>query len=113
MQAVADSNLTRMAELWGTSRGPAARTGQPDNYQRRLQIMHAYLKGTTTRVLSRIEGTDDRTVLAVELNTAECRRQVAFTVVRLRDGGWVVNDIDLAAVGTPGRPCPIEGRRPG
>jgi hypothetical protein len=31
MQAVADSNLTQMASLWGTSAGPAAKTNQPSD----------------------------------------------------------------------------------
>jgi hypothetical protein len=35
MKAVADSNLTRMAELWGTKGGSAAETGKPTDYQRR------------------------------------------------------------------------------
>jgi hypothetical protein len=43
MQAAADSNLTRMAQLWGTRAGSAAKTGQPPDYQRRIAIMQFYL----------------------------------------------------------------------
>jgi hypothetical protein len=32
MQAVADSDVAKMANLWGTSSGPAAKTHQPPNY---------------------------------------------------------------------------------
>lgn len=112
MRAVADSNLTRMAELWGTTRGPAASTKQPSDYERRIQIMHAYLKGSDAKVLSALERADDRVVYHVELARADCRRNVPFTVVRVRGDLWVVNAIDLAAVGTPGRPCASEDRRP-
>lgn len=112
MRAVADSNLPRMSELWGTSRGSAAATRQPADYERRIQIMHAYLKGTEAKVLGAIERADDRVVYQVELARADCRRNVPFTVVRVREEVWVVNAIDLAAAGTPGRPCASEDRRP-
>jgi len=35
-QAVADSNIARMATLWGTEKGSAASTGQPPDYEKRL-----------------------------------------------------------------------------
>jgi hypothetical protein len=112
MQAVADSNLTRMAELWGTSRGSAARTGQPSDYQRRVTIMHAYLRGATARVLGQVSRSSDQVELSVEVIRSECRRQVPFTMVRGPGGAWLVNAIDLAAVGVPGAPCPSEQRVP-
>ena len=42
MKAVADSNLAAMAGLWGTAKGPAARTRQPSDYERRI-VGHAEL----------------------------------------------------------------------
>ena len=111
MQAVADSNLVRMSELWGNANGPAASTGQPNDYQRRIQIMHAYLKGSTPRVLTTFPSQDGRVTAMVELRRAQCTKQVAFTTVRYRTR-WLVYDIDLAAVGVPGRACAQEERRP-
>jgi len=111
MQAVADSNLNRMAQLWGTTRGSAAETGQPADYQRRIAIIWAYLRGSTVRVLGEVERTSDRSVLAVDLRRSGCRYRVPFTMVRA-SGGWLVNAIDLAQVGVPGRPCPPEQRVP-
>ena len=32
MQAVADSNLAKMASLWGTASGPASKTNQPPDW---------------------------------------------------------------------------------
>ena len=35
---------TEMATLWGTAAGPAARTRQPADYERRIAVMQAYLR---------------------------------------------------------------------
>src|SRR5437667_8091010 len=51
LRAARDSNLTRMAELWGTARGPASQT-RPDGYEKRLAVMQVYLRGDSTRVVS-------------------------------------------------------------
>lgn len=112
MQAVADSNLARMAQLWGTRSGPAATTRQPSDYQQRIQVMHAYLKGATARVISQIEGSSDRTTLHVEMSRGGCVRNVPFVLVRLSGNRWIVMNVDIAAIGTPGRDCPMENRRP-
>jgi hypothetical protein len=111
MRAVADSNLSRMAELWGTSAGPVART-QPPDYQRRVQVIYAYLRGTSGRVVGELERHRDRVVLQVEITRTDCRRTVPMTVVRQPDGTWILSGFDLDAIGTPGRPCPSEDRRP-
>jgi hypothetical protein len=112
MQAVADSNFNRMAELWGTAKGPAAETGQPPDYQKRVSIMWAYLKGTTAKVLGEVEHGGGRSVLAVEVSRGDCRKRVPFTVVQTDRGAWVINAIELGLVGAPGTPCPSEERRP-
>jgi hypothetical protein len=106
MQAVADSDLARMAELWGTQSGPASQTGRPANYQRRIAVIHAYLVGNTATVAGEIEQRGAVRVLAVDLTREGCRRRVPFTVVRTAGGQWLVNNIELGLVGVPGRPCP-------
>ena len=113
MRAVADSNLGGMAELWGTNRGSAAQTHEPPDYQRRVAVMFAYLRGTSAKVLGQTEGSGGRVVLGVEVRRANCARRVPFTMVRTRAGAWLVTAIDLAAAGTPGQPCPSEAKRPG
>ncbi|HET9512341.1 MAG TPA: hypothetical protein VFO95_00315 [Gemmatimonadales bacterium] len=105
MRAVADSNLTRMAELWGSTSGSAAATGRPDDYQRRVAIMHAYLAHSKGRVVNETERTADRAVLMVEITRENCQKQVPFTLVRTSSGTWVIERIELGMLGSPGRPC--------
>jgi hypothetical protein len=105
MQAVADSNLVRMAELWGTASGPAARTKVPADYERRVTVMQAYLRNESHRVLppppSATEGRQD---LRVELRRELCTWVVPFTAIKT-SSGWIVNQVDLTQAGNPARPC--------
>jgi hypothetical protein len=133
MQAAADSNLTRMAELWGTRAGPASKTGQPPDYERRLVIMQAYLSGAPYRIVpggaAQIEpaggGAGDKQPapgdklpspadeaagrqVVVQLDRPGCSKFVPFAVVKSTDNKWLVNQVDLAAAGHPKRPCTPE-----
>lgn len=123
MQAAADSNLKRMAQLWGTQAGPASKTGQPPDYERRLSIMQIYLSGAPYRLVpasaAQVEqagraagdslrpgdeaGTTRQVV--VQLERPGCTKFVPFAVVKAPDNAWVVNQVDLAAAGHPKRPC--------
>jgi hypothetical protein len=106
MQAVADSNLAGMSTLWGTSSGPAAKTGQPQDYQRRIVIMQAYLRNDSFKLLSDSpETTESRRDLQVEIKRQKCSWTVPFVAVRTGDGTWIVNQVDLTAAGNPARPC--------
>jgi hypothetical protein len=106
LRAVADSNLDKMAQLWGTSKGPAASTHQPSDYERRLVIMQAYLRGANFRIISNTAdgSSKDRRVLQVEMTRNGCDEIVPFTAARAGTG-WVVTAIDLDALGSPGRRC--------
>lgn len=104
MAAVADSNLNEMANLWGTSSGSASKTGQPSDYRRRIQIMHAFLKGGSAKVLGVREDQGNKVVMIVELTRPDCRQQVPFTTVRAGEV-WLVTAVDLAQVGAPGTNC--------
>jgi hypothetical protein len=108
MQAVSDSNLARMGELWGTTAGPAAKTKQPADWERRIAVMQAYLQNESHRVVSDGPATpasDNRRAVQVELRRQLCTWIVPFTAVKLADGTWIVNQVDLAAAGNPARPC--------
>lgn len=111
MKAVADSNLTRMAELWGTSRGSAAETGKPADFQRRVAVMYTFLKGSTAKVLTEVERSEDKSTLAVEVTRADCRKRIPITLEKTKDDRWMVTSIELGALGTPGRACPPEEQR--
>jgi hypothetical protein len=107
MKAIADSNLAMIGELWGSAKGPAAATGTPSDWPKRVAIMYAYLHGGEARVLGSAPGFGDenRRQLLVELVREGCTKQVPFTVIRLTDGRWLVNTVDLNAAGVPGRSC--------
>ena len=112
MQAVADSNLEKMAYLWGTANGPAAKTNQPPDYQRRIAIMQAYLRNDSFRITSDVPETgDSRRALQVEIKRQSCTWTVPFTAIKIRDGSWIITQLDLAAAGNPARPCQ-EGAAP-
>jgi hypothetical protein len=107
MKAVSDSNLAKMATLWGSAKGSASSTGQPADFERRMVVIQAYLKDTGWRILGADlnQAETDRRTLQVELKRDRCTKVVPFSTVKTANGGWVVNTIDLAAAGTPGRAC--------
>jgi hypothetical protein len=105
MQAVADSNLAKMAMLWGTSRGPAAQTNTPPDWERRIAIMRSYLRNEAFRIESDAPDGEARHLVQVELRRETCTWVVPFTVIKLGDGTWIVNQVDLTTAGNPMRPC--------
>lgn len=106
LQAVADSNVQKMGMLWGTSAGPAAKTNQPPDWERRIVVMQAYLRNDGATVTGDApDGGPDRHVVQVELRRQLCAKTVPFTVIKLADGTWLVNQVDLGTAGNPARPC--------
>ncbi len=106
MQAVADSNVAKMASLWGTANGPASRTNQPPDWQRRVIIMQAYLRNQSFRITSDVpEASENRRALQVEIQRETCTWAVPFVAIKDRQGSWLVTEVDLAAAGNPARPC--------
>lgn len=110
MQAVADSNITRMGRYWGTGKGPAAIVGQPADHQQRLTVAQAYLRRSPYRIVGMDPTADDRMTVMVDLDRrdpdgASCVRQVPFGVVKTGKYGWIVLSIDLNQAGPPTRPC--------
>ncbi len=106
MKAVADSNLKGMAALWGTQKGSAAKTKAPPDYERRLLIMHAYLRGNSYRVAAtQTEENADKRNMLVEFSRNGCNKVAQVRTVKSRNEGWLVNFIDLSAVGGPGQSC--------
>jgi hypothetical protein len=111
MQAVADSNLSRMAELWGGSGGPAAKTRQPPDYEKRIAVMQAYLRNESHTVLpAPAPASGDRQDFQVELRRELCTWVVPFTVIKVGES-WLVNQVDLTKAGNPARPCVPGGER--
>lgn len=107
MQAVADSNLSRMATLWGTEKGSAAKTKSPPDYERRLIITHAFLRGAKHRLAAThtaAGNSGSRRELTVEFSRNGCSRLAQVRAVQSKEG-WLVNFVDLDAIGVPGRSC--------
>jgi hypothetical protein len=106
MKAVADSNLTTMAGLWGTARGPAAQTRQPPDYERRIAVMQAYLSHDDFRILSdNPDGSESRRAMQVQIRRQACTWDIPFSVIQLVDKTWIINQVDLGAAGNPAKPC--------
>lgn len=107
MRAAADSNLARMAELWGSADGPAARTGQPPEWEKRVIIMQTYLRGDSSRVVTDVPvtGSDSQRRIIVALYRSGCVKQIPAIVTRAKSGGWLVENVDISAAGNPARPC--------
>ena len=106
LRAAADSNVTRMAELWGTSSGPASKTNQPTDYQRRIVVMQSFLWSDSSKVVGQaaVPGDDDRRTVTVAIWRGGCMKQFPLTMVRT-SGAWLVSNVDLALTGNPARPC--------
>jgi hypothetical protein len=106
LRAAADSNVTRMAELWGTSSGPASKTNQPNDYQRRIVVMQSFLWSDSSKVVGQaaVPGDDSRRTVTVAIWRGGCMKQFPLTMVRT-GGAWLVSNVDLALTGNPARPC--------
>jgi hypothetical protein len=107
MQAVTDSNLAKMADLWGSAKGPVSKTKEPKDFERRIVVMQAYLRESPHRIISnQQEGTNaNRRVVQVELQRDKCTKLVPFQMLRTGNGTWLINSIDLAILGSPGANC--------
>lgn len=107
MQAVADSNLAKMADLWGSAKGPVSKTKEPRDFERRIVVMQAYLRESPHRIISnQQEGTNaSRRVVQLELQRDKCTKLVPFQLIRTGNGTWLINSIDLAMLGSPGANC--------
>lgn len=107
--ATADSNLVRMSELWGTEKGSARQTGEPKDYQKRVVIMNAYLRGVSVRALSEVDARNsNERVVTTELSNGGCRVTLPVTATKTKNG-WIVRSFDLNQAAEANRPC--EGSR--
>ena len=112
MQAVADSNITRMGRYWGTSRGPASVVHHPADYEQRLFVTQSFLRNSPYHILRTDPVSNDKNRQIVQLDLdrtdpdgSHCTRALPFTVLNSGKTGWIVTSIDLTLVGTPGRSC--------
>jgi hypothetical protein len=109
MQAVADSNLTRMGQLWGGAAGSAATTGTPPRWREQIVVMQLYLRGGTSRIIGNVASPagPDRRDITIELERGGCTKQVPFTVHRMASEEWLIASVDINQAGNPARPCGV------
>jgi hypothetical protein len=112
MRAVADSNLVRMSQLFGNARGSAFRTHQPRDYEKRMVVIQAMLRGAQARALGEVpsEKNGGRTV-TTQLSNNGCKVTIPFNVVKASEG-WLVNEFKLESAAEVNKPCE-SSKRPG
>lgn len=110
MAAVKAHDITRMATLWGTPRGPAAQWMDREPMRQRLTVIQKYLMHIGYRVLETtagppVKGTDGGATrtMRIELQRQGCNSVMPIDLVRSRAGGWLVYDVHLESAGNPAR----------
>jgi hypothetical protein len=109
LAAVKANDLKRMGELWGTERGPAAESMNPDVLRQRVTVIQKYLDHTGYRVIEGpllVPGHDDRRTYRVELQRTNCNQVLPLEVIKTKSGGWLVYDVHLESAGSPSGRCP-------
>ena len=111
MRALADSNLTRMADHFGTTKGPWSKT-RPTGYEKQLIIMQAFLQGVHAKALGDVAASKGsmRTV-TTQLSHNGCTVTIPVNVLKYKDG-WLVHDYDQVEGRKINQPCE-QGGRPG
>lgn len=108
LSAVRENSLFEMSNLWGTERGPASASMNREDLEQRLTVMRIYLRHNSARITGAraIAGAadDSRRQYDVELTRGRCVVTTPFTVVR-SGAAWLVENVDLQAVGNPRSDC--------
>jgi hypothetical protein len=109
MAAVKDNNISKMGTLWGSERGPATSWMKSDELRERLSVVQKYVNHEGYRVIEgpiSAPGHDNTQTFRVELQRqGGCTVVFPIDIVRTKHGGWVVNDVHLGSISTPGTTC--------
>jgi hypothetical protein len=111
MRAVADSNLGRVAQLWGNAKGPASRTHMPKSYEKQIVIIQAMIRGVQVQTLGDVPGSNGMRTVTTQLTNHGCKVTIPVNVVKAREG-WLVHDFKLDDAAEVNKPCDTS-RRPG
>lgn len=109
LDAVRENDLAQIGRLWGSEKGPAAGWMDVTELNKRVAVIRAYLVHTGYRVVegpAPVAGSSRRMSFRVELRRGDCVHVQPIDVVRVDDGGWVVQDVHLAEASSPGQACP-------
>jgi hypothetical protein len=99
LTAVNAADLDQMAMLWGDQRGPEGLTHTMTNETRmqRLTIMQRVLLTDSHQFTATDASDPGKRVITVAMTQGTRHFDVPFTLVPMRAGGWIVNDIKLDA----------------
>jgi hypothetical protein len=112
LSAVKANDLSRMAGLWGTERGPAVQWMHSEVLRQRLTVIQKYLDHVGYRIIEgplAVPNRGDLRTYRVDLQRSACNQAVPIDVIRTRSGGWLVYDVHLEAAGSPGGRCQPPG----
>ena len=112
LAAVKARDLNRMGTLWGTERGPASQSMNPDVLRQRLTVIQKYLDHSGYRIIEGpllIPGRDDVRTFRIELQRTGCNQVLPIDVIRTHSGGWLVYDVHLESAGNPTARCQPAG----
>ena len=107
MNAVQENNLQVMGQLWGTESGPMAGRMDADQLDMRLAVMQRYLTHERFQLVPpppTATMREGRRMYQVEFTRFGCVIKVPIELVQVKSS-WLVTNVDLTRVGTPGRPC--------
>jgi hypothetical protein len=109
MAAVKANDLQRMGTLWGSDRGPASGWMKGNVLKERLAVMQKYLDHAGYRAVEgplAVPGRANMQTFRVELQRANsCTFVFPIDLVRTKGATWVVNDVHLGSLPTPGGTC--------
>lgn len=109
MAAVKANDLDRLGTLWGSDRGPASEWMKPEELKMRVAVIQKYLNHVGYRVVegpTPVPGHDDQRTFKIDLQrSSSCTVTFPIELVRTHHSTWVVNDVSLGTLPTPGAPC--------
>lgn len=109
LDAVRQNDLSRMGQLWGSERGPAAGWMDAQELNKRVAVIQKYLMHGGYRVVEGpmpVPGDSRGMAFRVELRRGDCVHVQSIDVVRVDRGGWVVQDVHLGEARSPVQACP-------
>lgn len=110
LAAARAGNDTLMATFWGGPKGPAAKTKQPSDYEKRIEIMRKYLANDSTVVVGRgnVVSQPQQVMVTVRIYRGKCQNLVPFIAGPWKDV-WLIQNVDVTNAGNPARPCDDQG----
>jgi hypothetical protein len=110
LAAARDTNLIKMADLWGGPSGPAGQTKTPADYEKRVRIMQVYLVSDSAKVagLGAVDGHPEQSMVTMQIYRGKCRNLVPFVLGKWKQL-YLIQNVDVSAAGNPAKACDDNG----